>query len=188
MILHAFVGRHRPYDWYLVPFLPGLLMLTAGAFQGLAQWHKKASAILMGASLLLFIFITRVPRHHLRAYPLEASRESVASYRKITNLRNPDFDREIISGGLLMYTEGYDPALYRIKDVTELQMLMDQADRTGKKLYMNVGFMSFVRSNEEYAAACSILENDSKFEHIKNFPGLLPSTTREVYRYRGNSP
>ncbi|MEY4484798.1 MAG: hypothetical protein RL693_2250 [Verrucomicrobiota bacterium] len=187
MILHAYIGKHRPYDWYLFPFLPGLTILMAGAFQGLAQWHKKASFIILTTALILFMVITHVPRHHLRAYPLEASRESVAAYRKITNLRNPDFDKEVISGGLLMYTEGYDPALYRIKDVTELQALMDQADRTGKKLYMNVGFMSFVRSSDEYGPTCRILEDDSKFEHLKSFPGLLPYTTREVYRYRGKS-
>lgn len=185
MIAHAFVSQLRPYDWYLVPFLPGLLMLTGAAFQGLAQWNHRVSVIIMGAGLLLFVFITRVPRHHLRAYPLEASRESVATYRKITNLRNPDFDKEVISCGLAMYTEGYDPGLYRVKDVTELQALMDLADRTGKKLYANVGFMSFVRSNEAYTPACDMLEDDSRFEHVKSFPGLMPYTTREVYRYRG---
>ncbi|CAN5896730.1 hypothetical protein BH11VER1_BH11VER1_30640 [soil metagenome] len=187
MILHAFISKNRPYDWYLVPFLPGLTILMAGAAEGLAQWRKKVPIIIMGMALLLFIFITRVPRHHLRAYPLEASRESVASYRKITNLRNPDFDNEIISGGILMFTEGYDPALYRIKGLPEFQALMEQADRTGKKLYMNVGFMSFVRTNKEYATICSLLEDDSRFEHLKTFPGLLPYTTREVYRYRGKS-
>ncbi len=188
MVLHAFVGNHRPYDWYLVPFLPGLLVLMAGAFQGLVQWHKRAASLIMGVSFLLFLFITWVPRHHLRAYPLEASRESVASYRNITNLRNPDFEKEVISGGLLMFTEGYDPALYRIKDVTELQALMDQADRTSKKLYMNVGFMSFVRSSKDLEAVCNVLEDTSKFEHIKSFPGLLPYTTREVYRYKDKHP
>ena len=53
---------------------------------------------------------------------------------------------------------------------------------------MNVGFMSFVRSNEAYAPTCNLLEDASKFEHIKSFPGLLPYTTRDVYRYRSNTP
>lgn len=187
MLLHAFVSQLRPYDWYLLPFLPGLLMLMGAAFQGLARWHQRTSLILLGTAFLLFIFITRVPRHLLRNHPIEASRESVASYRKITNLRNPDFDKEVISCGLAMYTEGYDPGLYRVKDVKELQALMDQADRTGKKLYVNVGFISFVRSNEAYAPACDVVQDDSKFEHVRTFPGLLPYTTRDVYRYRGGS-
>ncbi len=187
MLLHAFVSQLRPYDWYLLPFLPGLLMLMGAAFQGLAQWRQRTSMIILGAAFLLFVFITRVPRHLLRNYPLEASRESVASYRQITNPRNPDFDKEVISCGLAMYTEGYDPGLYRVKEVKELQALMDQADRTGKKLYVNVGFMSFVRSNEAYVPACDMIEDDSKFEHMRNFPGLLPYTTRDVYRYRGGS-
>lgn len=188
MLVHMSLGGNRPYDWYFCPFLPGLFaMAAAGAERFAAGRTIKA---LRGAGLttvvLLYAFVTWDPRQLLRQHPIEPSRESVALYRKITTPRNPDIEKEVMSGGFAMYTEGYDPALRRFRTVEELQALLAEADRTQRRFYVNVGYMRFIRSTQPGISA--MLDDPAIFEHAGHFPGLLPYTSRDVFRYRGKIP
>jgi hypothetical protein len=135
--------------------------------------------------VILYGVVTAQPRLLLRNHPIEPSRESVALYRKVTNPRHPDIDKGVMSGALSMYTEGYDPALYRCAKVEELRALMAEADRTGRTLYINVGFLRFLRIAPETRPTCQLLEDATVFDHVATLPGLLPYTTRDVFRYRG---
>ena len=136
--------------------------------------------------VLLYAFVTWDPRQLLRQHPIEPSRESVALYRKIMTPRNPDIEKEVMSGGFAMYTEGYDPALHRFRTVEELRALMAEADRTQRKFYVNVGYMRFIRSAQPDVSA--VLDDPAVFEHAGHFHGLLPYTSRDVFRYRGKTP
>jgi hypothetical protein len=119
---------------------------------------------------------------------LEPGRESVALYRtEVANPRNPDIDKKLISGALSMYTEGYDPALRRFKDSAGLKELTALADSTGRELYINVGFLRFVRTGP-MKEVCDVIEDPAKFDHVATLYGLLPYTTRDVFRYRKKSP
>jgi hypothetical protein len=186
MIAHMAVSHVRPYDWYLVPYLPGLTFLMAAAFHPFARARGRCWAL--GAMILvlaLFVCMTWRQRRYLREYPLESSRESVAFYRPVTNPRDRDID-QVLSAGLAMYSEGYDPVLYRIKDEASMRELMTEADRSGKPLWFNCGYMRYMRVQENTAPMCKLLDDDALFEHAKTFWGLLPFTTRDVYRYRGH--
>jgi hypothetical protein len=95
-----------------------------------------------------------------------------------------------MSGAIAMYSEGYDPALHRVDDVPALQALMAEADRTNRKLYMNVGYFKFLRDPvhaPNTAPMCKIMEDPAQFEHVATLPGLLPYTTRDVFRYKGKA-
>jgi hypothetical protein len=185
MILHMGISHVRPYDWYLVPYLPGLLILIAAAIQSIAGSRRRPWALsAMAAALIVYAMVTQQPRQLLREHPIEPSRESVALYRPVTNPRNPAMD-EVIGAGLAMYTEGYDPALYRVKDVAAMRELMAEEDRSGRPLWFNCGFMRFLRTQESTAPMCKLLEDEALFEHAATFWGMLPFTTRDVYRYKG---
>jgi hypothetical protein len=186
MIAHMALSHVRPYDWYLVPYLPGLMFLMAAAFHSFAKTPRRCWALgAMILTLALFICVTWRERRLLREHPLESSRESVAFYRPVINPRHRDID-QVLSAGLAMYSEGYDPVLYRIKDEASMRELMAEADRSGKPLWFNCGYMRYMRVQENTAPMCKVLEDDTLFEHAKTFWGLLPFTTRDVYRYRGH--
>lgn len=186
MLAHMFVSENRPYDWYFSSFVPGLFLLVAVCFTLLQRW-KVASVAVAIILTGLYAFITREPRGFLRDNDIEPSRASVASYREVTNPRHPDIDKEVISGAFTMYTEGYDPALRRFSDVPGLYALMEEADRTGKQLYINVGYLKFLRDSPGTSAITAVLEDTKLFENSGRFYGLLPYTTRDVFHYLGRS-
>ena len=189
MITHMAISGNRPYDWYFCPYVPGLCALFAVAATPLMRLKSRAVGLAtLVLTLCLFGYVARVPRSLLIAKPLEPGRESVALYRtEVANPRNPDIDKKLISGALSMYTEGYDPALRRFKDSAGLKELTALADSTGRELYINVGFLRFVRTGP-MKEVCDVIEDPAKFDHVATLYGLLPYTTRDVFRYRKKSP
>jgi hypothetical protein len=190
MLLHMTVSHNRPYDWYFTNFIPGLfLMAAAGAERFRELVPRRAVTVpLLGSIVILYGIATLLPRTLLREHPIEASRESVALTRSVTNARHPDIDKGVITAALAMYTEGYDPALRRCDTREEVLALMDEADRTGKKLYFNIGYYRWLRVDSGYKPICEIIGDPRIFDHIATLPGLLHSTTRDVFLYRGKSP
>jgi hypothetical protein len=137
--------------------------------------------------LLPFAFVTEKARTAYRMHPIEPSRESVSLYRKVTNPRNPDLEKDVISGGFVFYTEGYDPALRRFKDAAGLQALIAEAVRSHRQLFINTGMIEYARAYG-FAEVCAMLDDPAQFEHVATLTGLLPSTTREVYQWKSPGP
>ena len=181
MLAHMAHSGVRPYAWYLMPYFP-LMLLVLGSF---IPWETNKPERWLGAVALAVFpwFCGLHARTILRNHPVEQSRESVALYRNVTNPRNADIDKEVISGGFVYFTEGYDPAMHRFKDAAGLRALMEEADRTKKKLFVNVGHIEFGR--ETFADVCRLIEDPAQFEHVGHLPGLFFSTTRDVFRYKG---
>lgn len=190
MLLHMAVSHNRPYDWYFTTFLPGLFLMAAAGAESLMSRETRKLVPIAGlvVTVGLYAFITRQPRTLLRNHPIEPSRDSVALYRKVTNPRHPDIDKGVLSAAFTMYTEGYDPALHRFNSVEQLRTLMDESDRSTKPLFINVGFLKFMRLKDETRPSCEVIEDPAIFEHVATLHGLLPYTTRDVFRYRGKAP
>jgi hypothetical protein len=187
MLLHMGTSGNKPYPWYLVPFLPGLLMLAGAAFQGLARKSITWSLVPMMVVVAAFAWISHTPRQMLRLHPIEASRDSVAAYREIMSPRSPGFDR-VMGGALSMFTEAYDPAMYRVNDLAEFQQLLDSADQSQRPLYFNLGNVPFLKAHPPYTPIIEVLEDPARFSHVGHFPGLMPFTSRDVYKYLGKTP
>lgn len=153
----------------------------------IGTWLEKRNwgRLVMIALVVLYGAMTHHTRQVFREHAVEDSRASVASYREVTNPRHPDIEKEVLSGGFVMFTEGYDPALRRFNDVTGLKALMQEADRTAKKLFVNVGNLDFVRRSPATKDITAMLEDDQYFELAGTFHGLLPFTSRHVFRYKG---
>ena len=186
MLAHMAHSQIRPYAWYLAPYWPGLLFLLG---QGWGSWTGQRKAALKGVWLTLWLAALLVILWPARAFyrnrPIEPSRDSVALYRSVTNPRNADLDKGVISGGFVFYTEGYDPAQHRFKNAEGLRGLMDTARRESKELYINVGMIQFARL--QFPEIVALLEDEKQFHHVQTLHGLLPSTTREVFSWVGGA-
>jgi hypothetical protein len=198
MITHMMLTGVRPYDWYFVPFLPGVFILLAAAPDAFSKLVLKTNGISkMRHSFILIWIITAFSLCELASLvqarqlvlliqnPVEPCRESVALTREITNPRHPDYDKDVITGGFSFYTEGYDPGMVRFQTAEELRSLMTRADAEKKKLFINFGFPAFTR--EHNVDIFKLLDDPALFRRKAQLHGLFFTATREVYEYQARA-
>lgn len=181
MIMHLVVSGTRPYHWYLIPFLPCVLLLWAAAIHHFGRWRWWTTAGLLVA-------ITAMSWKHtdlLVQHPMEAIRESVALTRKVTNPRHQDYGKGVLTACCIMTPGGYDHGAQEFESVEELRGLMAEADKQGVPLFINFGFRALYK--ESLPEVLSLLDDRSVFEPVAVLPGLFFPTTREVVRYRNNT-
>lgn len=192
MLAHQWQSQVRPYHWYLIPFLPGLLVLMAASMSrlkvadGERGVRPRLRPALAGVVLMVFVtfpVVTARERGTLCRHAIEPCRESVALTRAVTNPRHPDYDKDVITAGFTFYTEAYDPGLVRFENADGLRKLMQRADAEGKALFVNFGFREW--AVEHHADVIALLDDPRYFEHTATLPGLFFTSTREVYRYKG---
>jgi hypothetical protein len=189
MMAQSVLSGIRPYHWYLIPYLPGVVLLSGAAlhrFLPVCPAGRNGGAWVV-AALLVFAGIQMAAGEcrNLRLHPIEPCRESVALTRAITNPIHPDYDKDVITAGFTFYTEAYDPGLVRFENADGLRKLMQRADAEGKKLFVNFGFREW--AVEHNADVVALLDDTRYFEHTASLPGMFFTSTREVYRYKGEA-
>lgn len=195
MIVHQSASGIRPYHWYLVPFLPGVLFAWAAAGGAWWRWFQRSprpvmtwsaqASLLSLLGLVLCHRLSSEERALLRAHPIEPCRESVELTRAITNPRHPDYDKDVITGGFSFYTEAYDEGLYRFATADELRKLAARADAEKKRFFVNFGFPGLTReANPEIMA---LIDDSRFFERKAVLHGMFYAATREVYEYKAGS-
>lgn len=194
MIVHQWHSHIRPYHWYLIPYFPGVCLLLAAATSrllfclvdekaaGRQSWRVWTALGL----LVCFQGLTSKERRLLGKYPIEPCRESVALTRTITNPHHPDYDKDVITVAFAFTSEAYDPGQIKIENGRELCALMERADKEGKRLFVNFGHKAWAVMY--FADIVAIVDDPAVFEHTATLPGLFLASTREVYRYKGQSP
>jgi hypothetical protein len=184
LLAHLVVGHTRPYQWYLIPFLPNLFILWAAAWDTL----KLPSHRLPFGAILVFITLTGV---HLLAlptarlltrFPIEACRESAALTRNVTNPYHADFGKLTLTASPGMATEAYDPAVIQFDSPEALLALIDRARRDKRPLFLNFGYRALLQN--VHPAIFALIDDPTLFEPVQTFPGQFISTTREVHRLR----
>lgn len=189
MMVHSIADGVRPYHWYLIPYLPGVVLLWAAAFVPMMNGSKKESMVAtMAVPVVLAICGVTAgsqARDNLRFRPIEPCRESVALTRTITNPRHPDYDKDVITGAFSFYTEGYDPGQFRFENVEGMRALMRRADAEGKKFFVNFGFKAWAQAH--FPDVVTLLDDPGYFEHVATLHGQFHASTREVYRYKSGS-
>lgn len=189
MILHSALDGVRPYHWYLIPYLPGFVILWAATFARMMSSSETApslSSIAVPAVLAICgVTAGSQERANLRARPIEPCRESAALTRTITNPRHLDYDKDVITGAFSFYTEAYDPGQIRFENADGLKSLMRQADSEGKKLFVNFGFKAWAQLH--FSDVVMILDGSGYFEHVATLHGQFHASTREVYRYKNGT-
>ena len=195
MIAHQSASGIRPYHWYLVPFLPGVMLAWAAAGGAWWRWFQKSprpamswtaqASLLSLLGLILSHRLSADERALLRAHPIEPCRESVALTRTITNPRHPDYDKDVITSGFSFYTEGYDEGLHRFATVEELTALALRADAEKKRFFVNFGFPAMTRGANP--GIMKIIDDPRFFERKAVLHGMFYTTTREVFEYKPGS-
>jgi hypothetical protein len=182
LLLQLKLSHTKPYHWYTIPSLPALLFLWAVALHRLPDRLGKIAGVALVGCVHLFGW---QQTQLLKTHPIEANRDSVALTRQVTNPRHPDYGRGVITAYSLMNTGSYDPGGVEFETADELKALMQRADAEGKPLWVNFGFRLLY--NDICPDIIGILDNQTWFERIAQFPGQLVSTSREVVRYRAGS-
>ena len=193
MIAHQWHSHIRPYHWYLLPYFPGVCLLLAAAMSRhlfCLVDEKAAAGRMWRAGLaclvcILFFGLTARERDLLCTHPIEPCRESAALTRTITNPRHPDYDKDVITVAFAFTSEAYDPGQIKIENGRELRALMERADKEGKRLFVNFGHKAWAVMY--FADIVAIVDDPALFEHTATLPGLFLASTREVYRYKGQS-
>ena len=170
------------YMWYLMPALPGVILLGSGlAFY---PWKK----ILLPALALVGAFaLATGPAHNLlRTHPIEQMREGTKLTRPISLASDPRVD-EAMTVDILMTTRGYDPAVLPMTgdDPTLFKKYLAAADAGKKPLFVHFGFAALAEETRPQVMA--LIRNPGLFEPIAILPGMDGPYTREVHRYRAGA-
>lgn len=185
VLAHCAVGKNLLLSWYLMPALPGLLLVLAAGVEALATRLSPkpwAQAAAMAAACALFALPGAPRRETLRQHDIEPNRAAALLVQPVLNPRHPDYQKHAITGCFLMQISAYDPGLRVFDTPEEMDALIAETEATGRDFYVAFGHMSFAR--EALPAIIARLENPEEFEHIATLHGLESYTTRHVYRHR----
>lgn len=185
--LAAWLGGVHLRTWYLVFMLPAWgALLALGASWPLAlrpRLARAAGGALLVGGLAAYAAASAPVWEVLRTRSMQPRRESVARTRPVTDPR-ADAQRRILTASFLQAPILYDPRVVSIRRASQLQVMMERADREGLALYVNVGGLLAARRPPRDLVAL-VVEGDL-FEEDAVFQGFVPAHTRHVYRYRGD--
>lgn len=180
LIVHLLIGHTRPYQWYLIPVLPNLLILWAAAWPTLKSRLRLPQTALVLTTLAGVHILALPTARLLTRFPIEACRETTALTRPILNPRHPGYGKDSITASPGMTTEAYDPAVIRLTSPEHLRSLIDRARSEKKPLFLNFGYRALLEPAQPDLFA--LINAPTLFEPVKTFPGQFLSTTREVHR------
>lgn len=185
MLTQLFIGNTRPYHWYLMPFLPNLLLLLAAAWPSPESRPTITTRVVPILLILTFLGIHLLGFETSRAltrHPIEPCRESVALTRSVTNPAHPNYGKEAITASPGMTTEAYDPAVIRFENADQLRALIAQSKSERRPLFLNFGFRRLLSSAQPEIFA--LIDDPNLFEPIAVLHGQFIASTREVFRLR----
>jgi len=182
MFLHNAISGTYLYPWYFLLGLPGLVVVLS---IGLGALGAKSRILGIAAPVLLlglYALAVNPASHLLRTVSSEPRAESVASFRAVTNPFYPEQDA-VLSAGFHMENRAYDPLAYRIRTVSELQVLLDEARSSGRPLFIDMAQLGLAK--EFHPEIVALLEDPAVFKQHAIFYGLAEQCTRRVYRSVG---
>jgi hypothetical protein len=186
-ILGAHLRRTEIHEWYVIFALPSVAILLGAGLEalGAAARPARARAALTAALLLAYLgayaWISKDVRSALRSVPIQQTRAAVL-------LTRPDLDpfsaanREILTVSWQRTPYYYDPNVRVIGEAEQLIALLDEADRSGRALYVNFGRPNLARGR--FPELMELVKRDDLFEPMARFYGFEPRGQMLVYRYR----
>lgn len=190
MLAQSAALKNFLYNWYLMPALPGIVLVGAGGLMAVVQGFRTrpttpgtvAAVALSG----LFAWGTHAQRKVLREIPVERMKEGTKLTRDISLASDPRLS-EVLTLDILMTPRGYDPAALPLgeDDPGLLKRYMSRADAEGKPLYAHYGHPGL--ANAVRPELMALIHNPALFDLVEILPGLDAPYTRLVYRYRPGS-
>jgi Dolichyl-phosphate-mannose-protein mannosyltransferase len=184
------VSQQHLFEWYLLFLLPGVVAVTA---LGLDRWRLALSRSQIGAVagvvlvvglVTAYVAFTTPQRTWLLNRPIQQIRESAEVTRPV---RNPfaKENQDILTASFIGPPDPYDPNIILFRSVRELSELMARADKQGKVLFVNFGFLT--EAQLRFRPILDALSDSSLFEKTAELQGFDPINDRYVYRYRPGS-
>jgi hypothetical protein len=190
----AFLGARLQeqylFDRYLLFLLPGAIVVVAVGFDGIRRLAERCrlptalGSLFAVVPLILYAwFASPVYAEQIRR-PNNPIRDSVLLTRPSLNPWIPEQDH-IITATFSFTPVTYDPHVHMIRTEEELFALMEEADRRGLPLYLNIGnpWSASVFQSGLY----SMMTNEEWFEPVARLRGWDATMDRMVARYRPGS-
>jgi hypothetical protein len=178
-------GNHYLYEWYLFFGLSGLVGFVALGVDWLAglagRLHRFAALSVGGLAVLAFFVATQPQRHWLVTHSLQPMREAVLLTRPVLDPYDPR-QESIITLSITGVPWSYDPNIVVISSVDQLVQNLQEADRSGKTLYVN--FANAWTAAASTPKLYAMIEDDRLFEKTSKIQGFDPTLTTFVRRYR----
>jgi hypothetical protein len=188
LLLGAHLRQARIHEWYVIFALPSLAILLGAGLEGLFAWLRspRATAAATAAAMLVYLggyaWLSQDVRSSLRSLPIQPEREAVLMTRPTLDPFAQE-NRDIITVSWQRVPLYYDPNVHEIFEREELLALLDEADRTGRQLYVNYGRAGI--AHKEYPELVEMVEREDLFEPVARLYGFEPHGMMRVYRYRG---
>ncbi|MFV0415498.1 MAG: hypothetical protein ACK5NG_03945 [Chthoniobacterales bacterium] len=174
------------FEWYLIYTLPAVVALLALGFDALAlpfqrfRWSSVVPAVACLAFIIFYWNFTTPVRSWLLTKPLQPMRESVLLTRPTTQPNYPGYEK-VLTASFNTPAWLYDPHMIRIRTLDEFISTLQEADKRGLPLYLNIG--------NPWAAATlhpqmfTLTMHSPLFEVTAQLPGMDPTLDRIVARY-----
>jgi len=173
--------------WYVIFALPSFAILLGAGLEGLFAWLPRpgraaATVAVMLAYLSGYAWLSHDVLSSLRSVPIQQWREVILTMR-------PSLDpfarenRDIITVSWQLPPVYYDPNVHKISEREQLLALLEEADRTGRQLYVSSGRPWLAR--RKYPELVKMVEREDLFEPVATFYGFQQPGFIQVYRYRG---
>jgi hypothetical protein len=186
-----FLSRARNYylyEWYLFFALSGLVAFAALGLDWVTalarRAHRFGPPFLAGLAVLAFVIVTQPQRHWLVTHSLQPMREAVLLTRPSLDPYDPR-QKTIMTLSVTGVPWSYDPNIIVISGVEQLLQNLQQADRTGKTLYVN--FANAWTASASAPKVFAMIEDDRLFEKTAHIQGFDPTLTTFVRRYKPGS-
>jgi hypothetical protein len=176
------------YPWYALYALPcWALLLGIGLETAFARLRPpRTRRWVTFTAMALFWVAYSVSSHEMlrfmRSTPIQHSREAVALMRPIHDPLDPANDR-VLTASWLRTPFYYDPRVRELSDRHELRALMEEADATGKTLF--VSWTQPESTRKRLPGLVRLAEDPALFEKVAEFYGFEPRGHMLVHRYRG---
>jgi hypothetical protein len=129
-----------------------------------------------------YLWLSRDVRSTLRSLPIQQNREAVLMMRPSLDPFTEE-NREILTVGWQSALVHYDPNTHTIFEPEQLLALLDEADRTGRELYVSHARPWLAR--REGSELLEMVEREDLFEPVTTLYGFEPRGMLHVSRYRG---
>lgn len=175
------------YEWYLIFALPGLCACAALAVEWpwrrlqRASWGRIVAPLVSGFAVIVFAVFTQPARQWFLSHPLQPIKDAVLAMRPSLDPNDPRQD-QILTTSLGVHLESYDPNVLEIGDMANLQRLAQKADATQKPLFVVTG--NDLAVAQDYPEMRNLLRDPRYFELVVKLPGLDPTLTQSVWKYR----
>ncbi|MGA7214570.1 MAG: glycosyltransferase family 39 protein [Terrimicrobiaceae bacterium] len=176
------------YEWYLLFALSGLVGFVALGLDWVTalarRAHRFAPPLLASLAVITFMIVTQPQRHWLATHSLQPMREAVLLTRPSLDPYDPR-QKSIVTLSVTGVPWSYDPNITVISNVEQLLQKLEEADSTGKTLYVN--FANAWTASASAPKLFAMIEDDRLFEKTAHIQGFDPTLTTFVRRYKPGS-